>query len=257
MGNKSFQLNSRSLVALVTGGTGGLGTAICQALAAEGAKVIAAYNKGGNHEQAKNWQLKQKELGFDIDIAYGDVSDFNCTQKMVSSLLTKYVSIDILVNNAGITRDGRFVNMNLEQWEDVRKTNYDSLFNTTKHVLPNMIENKFGRIINISSVNGQKGQFGQSNYSAAKAAVHGFTKALAQEVASLGVTVNTISPGYIATEMVMAVPEKVREKIIMQIPVGRLGEPSEIGRSVVFLSAIEGGYITGSNLSVNGGQHMY
>ena len=243
----------KNRIALVTGGMGGLGTTICQALAQEGARVVAAYHA----HDAKKWQQEQKDLGFDFKIAQGDISDFISTTKLVSNVTEQIGPVEILVNNAGITRDTRLQKMTPEQWSEVIHTNLDSMFNVTRQVLDTMINNKFGRIINISSINGQKGQFGQVNYSAAKAGVHGFTKALAQEVAAKNITVNTISPGYIATEMVMAVPEKIREQIIAQIPVGRLGEPKEIGRCVVFLASDQAGYITGSNLSVNGGQHMY
>ena len=243
----------KNRIALVTGGMGGLGTAICQALAKKGARVVAAYH----HHDAETWQQKQKALGFDFATYQGDVADFASANQLVTKVTEQIGPIEILVNNAGITQDARLQKMSLEQWAAVMHTNLDSMFNVTQQVLNNMITNGFGRIINISSINGQKGQFGQTNYSAAKAGVHGFTKALAQEVATKGITVNTISPGYIATEMVMAVPEKVREQIIAQIPVGRLGVPEEIGHCVVFLASDHSGYITGSNLSVNGGQHMY
>lgn len=247
----------KNRVALVTGGTGGLGTAICHALAKEGARVIAAYHKGGNHALAQAWQQEQKKLGFDIAISYGDVRDFGSVTGLIANATEQVGPIEILVNNAGVTRDARLQKMTFDAWSEVIHADLDSLFNVTKQVLDSMLNRGFGRIINISSINGQKGQFGQTNYSAAKAGVHGFTKALAQEVAAKGVTVNTISPGYIATEMVMAVPEKIREQIIAQIPVGRLGTPDEIGRTVVFLASDAAGYITGSNLSINGGQHMY
>ena len=243
----------KNRIALVTGGMGGLGTAICQALVKEGAQVVAAYH----HHDAENWQQKQKALGFDFAVYQGDVSDFLSAKQLVAKVTEQVGPIEILVNNAGITQDARLEKMSLEQWAAVMHANLDSMFNVTQQVLNNMISSKFGRIINISSINGQKGQFGQTNYSAAKAGVHGFTKALAQEVATKGITVNTISPGYIATEMVMTVPEKVRQQIITQIPVGRLGKPEEIGRCVVFLASDEAGYITGSDLSANGGQHMY
>ena len=240
-------------VALVTGGMGGLGTAICHALAKEGARVVAAYH----HHDAQTWLQQQKKLGFDFAIYEGDVSDFDSAAKLVASVTEQVGPVEILVNNAGITQDARLQKMTVEQWAAVMHTNLDSMFNVTKQVIDGMVAGGFGRIINISSINGQKGQFGQTNYSAAKAGVHGFTKALAQEVATKGITVNTISPGYIGTEMVMAIPEKIREQIIAQIPVGRLGKPEEIGRCVVFLASEEAGYITGSNLSANGGQHMY
>ena len=243
----------KNRVALVTGGMGGLGTAICQALAKEGARVIAVYNK----HLSDIWQKKQQALGFDFSIFQCDVTDFEATKKMIAQLNDEMGPIEILVNNAGIAQDARLQNMSYEQWTAVIHTNLNSLFTITKPVIDGMLGNKFGRIINISSINGQKGQFGQSNYSAAKAGVHGFTKALAQELATKGITVNTLSPGYIATEMVLAVPEKIRDAIVAQIPVGRLGLPEEIARCIVFLASEEAGYITGSNLSVNGGQHMY
>lgn len=243
----------KNRIALVTGGMGGLGTAICRALANEGARVVAAYH----HHDAEAWQQKQKALGFDFAIYQCDVSDFASTNQLVTKVTEQVGPIEILVNNAGITEDARLQKMTPEQWAAVMHTNLDSMFNVTQQVLSNMITSGFGRIINISSINGQKGQFGQTNYSAAKAGVHGFTKALAQEVATKGITVNTISPGYIATEMVMAVPETIRQQIIAQIPVGRLGNPEEISRCVVFLASDNAGYITGSNLSINGGQHMY
>lgn len=244
-------------IALVTGGMGGIGTAICRYLAQEGRQVVAAYNKGGNHEAAQAWQAAQQEAGFNFEICYGDVADFESAQQMVANVQAEFGPVDILVNNAGITRDGRFQNMSFDAWQAVIQTNLTSMFNVTKAVVDGMVERGFGRIANISSINGEKGQFGQVNYSAAKAGVHGFTKALAQEVARKGVTVNTLSPGYIATDMVMAVPEKVREQIIAQIPVGRLGTPEEMGRAIAFLTADENGFMTGANLSINGGQHMH
>jgi acetoacetyl-CoA reductase len=244
-------------VAFVTGGTGGLGTAICQELSRAGARVSAGYNSGGNHDRAKKWQEEQRELGHDFHISYGDVRSFSSCQKSCEEVEAALGPIDILVNNAGITRDGMFHKMALEHWKDVTGTNMDSLFRITRSVINGMLERRFGRIINISSVNAQKGQLGQTNYSAAKAGMHGFTKALAQEVARKGITVNTVSPGYIATKMVMAVPEAVREKIIATIPVGRLGESEEVGKAVAYLASDAAGYITGSNLAINGGLHMY
>ncbi|MCO7226815.1 acetoacetyl-CoA reductase [Pleionea sp. CnH1-48] len=244
-------------VALVTGGTGGIGTAICQRLAKEGYKVAAGYNSGGDHDKAKTWQSIQKEQGFDFDISYGDVRDYASCGECIKHVEETLGPIDILVNNAGITRDATLKRMSEGQWTDVLSANLDSVFNMTRQVVNGMIERKFGRIINVSSINAQKGQLGQTNYSAAKAGMHGFTKALSQEVARKGVTVNTVSPGYIATKMVMAVPEDVREQIVSGIPVGRLGEPEEVAHAVAFLAAESSGFITGSNLSVNGGQHMF
>ena len=243
-------------VALVTGGTGGIGTAICKGLADAGCRVAAGYFPGTD-DAAREWQAQRKAEGYDFAVVPGDVADFDSSKAMVAAVEAQLGPVDILVNNAGITRDGTFRKMSAENWRAVLSTNLDSVFNVTRPVVEGMLERKFGRIVNISSVNGQKGQFGQCNYSAAKAGMHGFTKALAQEVASKGITVNTISPGYIGTEMVMAIPENVREQIVAQIPVGRLGKPEEIARTVAFLAAEDAGFITGANLSVNGGQHMY
>lgn len=247
----------KNRVAFVTGGTGGLGTAICRHLAKGGAKVAAGYNSGGNHDRARQWQEEQKKEGYEFFISFGDVRDYDLCVISCKDVEDALGPIDILVNNAGVTRDAMFHKMVLEQWTEVVGTNMDSLFRITRAVIGGMIGRNYGRIINISSVNAQKGQLGQTNYSAAKAGMHGFTKALAQEVARKGITVNTVSPGYVATRMVMAVPEEIREKIIAGIPVGRLGEPDEVGRTVAFLAAEEAGYITGSNLAVNGGLHMY
>ncbi len=244
-------------VAFVTGGTGGIGTAICRHLVQGGAKVVAGYYSGGKHEKAKEWQRQQKEDGYDIGISYGNVRDHESCKKSFEEVTEMAGPVEILVNNAGVTRDSMFKKMDLDKWNDVITANLNSLFNMTRLAVNPMIEGGFGRIINISSVNAQKGQLGQTNYSAAKAGMHGFTKALAQEVARHGVTVNTVSPGYIATRMVLAVPDNVREAIVGGIPVGRLGEPSEVARVVTFLAEDTAGYITGSNLSVNGGQHMF
>ncbi|POZ61856.1 acetoacetyl-CoA reductase [Chromobacterium alticapitis] len=241
-------------IALVTGGMGGIGTAICKTLAEAGHTVITTYSKSGRE---KGWLADMKGLGFnDIHCYQCDVTDFAACQEMAARITKDIGPISILVNNAGITRDASFKKQTKDDWDAVIRTNLDSVFNMTKPVLDAMIEAGFGRIVNISSINGQKGQFGQTNYSAAKAGMHGFTMALAQEVAKKGVTVNTISPGYIATEMVMAVPEDVRSKIVAQIPVGRLGKPEEIAALVGFLSSEHAGFITGSNIAMNGGQHM-
>lgn len=244
----------KNKIAVVTGGLGGIGTAICQHLAANDAKVIAVYSR--DREAAKKNQEEQKMMGFHIDIEYADVSSFESCTQMVQNIEKKYDAIDILVNNAGITRDVPLYKMDVHQWEDVLKTNLNGIFNVTRNVINGMISRQYGRIINISSINAQKGQYGQSNYAASKAGIHGFTKSLAQEVARKGITVNTISPGYVETNMVMAIPEEIREKIIAQIPVGRLGRPEEIARAVVFLASISSGFITGSNLSINGGQYL-
>lgn len=243
-------------IALVTGGMGGIGTAICQHLTKGGTYVIASYNRGGDHEAAKKWQISQQQLGFEVGVAYVDVTDYTSCGHLVQHVENNYGPIDILVNNAGITRDVQLYKMDLLTWHTVLKTNLDSIFNVTRHVINGMIARSYGRIVNISSINGQKGQFGQVNYAAAKAGIHGFTKSLAQEVAKKGITVNTISPGYIATQMVMTVSQEMRDKIIAQIPVGRLGKPEEIARAVAFLAAEESGFITGSNLTINGGQYL-
>lgn len=251
-----IKITMKNKVALVTGGMGGIGTSICHRLIHQGAQVIASYNRGGDHDAARLWQQEQNQKGYDIQIRYVDVADFVSCEALIAEIEKEFQSIDILVNNAGITRDVQLHKMSHDQWRTVLRTNLDSIFNVTRHVINGMIMRQYGRIINISSINGQKGQFGQTNYSAAKAGMHGFTKALAQEVAHKGVTVNTISPGYIATNMVMAVAENVRDKIIAQIPVGRLGEPEEIARVVCFLAEEESGFITGSNLTINGGQYL-
>jgi len=243
--------------AFVTGGTGGIGTTICRHLASAGVRVVAGYHSGGNHEKAKAWQKEQREAGYDIGIAFGNVREFESCKASAEAVAAQVGPLDILVNNAGVTRDAMFHKMQHEHWHDVITANLNSLYHITRLVINEMIERKYGRIINISSVNAQKGQLGQTNYSAAKAGMHGFTKALALEVARHGITVNTVSPGYIATKMVMAVPEKVRADIISNIPVGRLGTPDEVARVVTFLAADEAGYITGSNIAVNGGQHMF
>lgn len=245
-------LNKRTV--LVTGATGGLGTAMCKELYKDGYIVIGNYH---NEEKAKIWKEKLLNEGFEIGTYYADVSDFDSANKMIEKIINEVGKIDILVNNAGITRDGAFRKMTHENWKAVISTNLDSVFNCTRPIINSMIENGFGRIINISSVNGQRGQFGQANYSAAKAGIHGFTKTLAIEVANKGVTVNTISPGYIATDMVMAVKEEIRNQIIAQIPVGRLGGTNEIAHLVSYLASDDASFITGANISINGGQHMY
>ncbi len=248
-------MNAR--VALVTGGTGGIGTAICHHLHKQGVHVIAGYSHGGDSSHALEWLKEQAKAGYQFDIVHGDVSNFESCGEMLREAETKVGPVDILVNNAGITRDVTLRKMLAEDWDLVLRVNLDSVFNVSRHVINGMIERGFGRIINISSINGQKGQFGQTNYSAAKAGMYGFTKALAQEVASKGVTVNTVSPGYVATEMVKKMSPAVLEKVIAQIPVGRLAEPDEVARVVAFLAADEAGYITGANIAINGGQHMY
>lgn len=241
-------------IALVTGGMGGIGTAICQRLAKDGMIVIAGCSAGRNYQE---WLDEQKELGFDFYAMPADVADWESTKAAVKEVSKKVGEIDVLVNNAGITRDTTFSRMTLEQWQDVINTNLNSLFNVTKQVIDKMADNGWGRVINISSINGQKGQFGQTNYSAAKAGMHGFTKALAQEYARKGVTVNTVSPGYIGTDMVRAVREDVLEKIVASIPVRRLGEPEEIASIVSWLASDDAGFTTGADFSINGGLHMY
>ena len=239
-----------SRVAVVTGGTRGIGAAISKALAAAGYKVAATYH--GNDEAAAKFKA---ETG--VHVYKWDVGNYESCVAGLAQVATDLGPVDVLVNNAGITKDGMFHKMTAEQWYAVINTNLNSLFNMCRPVIEGMRSRKFGRIINISSINGQKGQMGQTNYSAAKAGDIGFTKALAQENAKAGVTVNVICPGYIATEMVMAVPKDVLEKAILpQIPVGRLGQPEEIARCVVFLASDDAGFITGSTLSANGGQTM-
>jgi acetoacetyl-CoA reductase len=240
-------------VALVTGGTGGIGTAICKRLADAGCRVVTNYR---NEEKTQKWRDACKSESYEIATIKADVSHYPECEALIAQIEKDIGPVDILVNNAGTTRDATFRKMTHEQWDAVISTNLDSVFNVTRPLIQGMMDRGFGRIINISSINGQKGQFGQSNYSAAKAGMHGFTMALAQEVARKGVTVNTISPGYIATEMVMAVPEDVRNKIIAQIPVGRLGEPEEVAYVVECLASEEAAFITGGDISINGGQYM-
>ena len=241
-------------VALITGATGGLGTAMCKKLHDDGFRVVGNFR---NKAKAEDWIAKLHEEGYDIDTAEGDVCNYESMVAMVQNIENRVGPIDVLVNNAGITRDGRFARMSPEDWHAVIDTNLNSVYNCTRPVINGMIERQFGRIINISSVNGQRGQFGQTNYSAAKAGMHGFTKTLAMEVAKYGITVNTISPGYIATDMVMAVPEKVRDQIVAQIPVGRLGGTHEVAHLVSFLASDATSFVTGANYSINGGQHVY
>ncbi len=239
-----------SRVALVTGGTRGIGEAIALRLKNDGYTVAANY--AGNDEAAQTFKQKHG-----IAVYKFDVSDFEACAKAVKTITQELGPIDILVNNAGVTRDGTIHKMSPQDWQTVLDTNLGSCFNMCRNVIDSMRERGFGRIVNIGSVNGQAGQYGQVNYAAAKSGIHGFTKALAQEGAGKGITVNAIAPGYIATDMVRAVPEKVLEKIVAKIPVGRLGEADEIARGVEFLVADNAGFITGSTLSINGGQHMY
>jgi acetoacetyl-CoA reductase len=240
-------------VALVTGGTGGIGTAICKRLAGLGHKVATNYR---NEEKARAWQDRMRKDGIEVTLVHGDVSSPEEGAAMVREVEAKLGPVDILVNNAGITRDTTFHKMTAQQWQEVINTNLNSVFNVTRPVIEGMRDRRWGRIIQISSINGQKGQYGQANYAAAKAGMHGFTISLAQENAKFGITVNTVSPGYIATDMVMAVPEEVRNKIVAQIPTGRLGMPEEIAYAVAFFIPDDAGWITGANLSANGGQYM-
>ena len=240
-------------VAYVTGGMGGIGTAICQRLHQDGFKVIAGC--GPTRDHAK-WIAEQKEQGFTFYASAGNVGDWDSTVEAFAKAKAECGAIDVLVNNAGITRDRMFLKMSRDDWDAVIETNLNSMFNVTKQVVGDMVEKGWGRIINISSVNGEKGQSGQTNYSAAKAGMHGFSMALAQEMATKGVTVNTVSPGYIGTDMVKSIRPDVLEKIVATVPVKRLGEPSEIASIIAWLASEEGGYATGAEFSVNGGLHM-
>jgi acetoacetyl-CoA reductase len=243
-------------IALITGGVGGIGTAICKRLAQDGHFAIANYAIPGTETR---WQQAMASAGLNgaSALAFGDVTDFDAMGEMVAKIAKDHGPIDILVNCAGITRDSTFRKMSLEQWRAVLSTNLDSVFNVTRHVIDPMVERGWGRIVNISSVNAVRGQFGQTNYAAAKAGILGFTKSLAQEVVRKGVTVNAVSPGYVQTDMVMAIREDVREKIVSEIPAGRLAMPEEIADAVAFLASDNAAYITGTNLNVNGGLHMY
>ena len=241
-------------VAYVTGGMGGIGTAICQRLHKEGFKVIAGCGPTRDYQK---WLDEQKALGFTFYASVGNVGDWDSTVEAFTKSKAEHGSIDVLVNNAGITRDRMFLKMSREDWDAVIETNLNSMFNVTKQVVGDMVEKGWGRIINISSVNGAKGQAGQTNYSAAKAGMHGFSMALAQELAGKGVTVNTVSPGYIGTDMVRAIRPDVLEKIVATIPTKRLGEPKEIASIIAWLASEDGGYATGAEFSVNGGLHTH
>jgi acetoacetyl-CoA reductase len=248
-------MTTRKRVALVTGGMGGLGEAICRKLAALGYTVATTYSPGNT--KAVQWLAAMKEEGLEFFAYPCDVCDWAACDTCIASVVRDLGVVDVLVNNAGITRDMTFKKMDKVNWDAVMHANLDSCFNMTKQVCDGMVERGWGRIINVSSVNGQKGAFGQTNYSAAKAGMHGFTKALALEVARKGVTVNTISPGYIGTKMVTAIPKEVLEtKIIPQIPVGRLGKPEEVAGLVAYLASDEAAFLTGANIAINGGQHM-
>jgi acetoacetyl-CoA reductase len=240
-------------LAYVTGGMGGIGTAICQRLHKEGFKVIAGCGPSRDHAK---WLGEQKEQGYTFHASVGNVADWQSTVEAFTKATAEHGAIDVLVNNAGITRDRMFLKMTPDDWKAVIDTNLNSMFNVTKQVVPGMVEKGWGRIIQISSVNGEKGQSGQTNYSAAKAGMHGFTMALAQEVANKGVTVNTVSPGYIATDMVKAIRQDVLDKIVAGIPVKRLGTPDDIASIVSWVASDESGFATGADFSVNGGLHM-
>ncbi|MEA2980276.1 MAG: acetoacetyl-CoA reductase [Alphaproteobacteria bacterium] len=241
-------------IAYVTGGMGGIGTAICQRFYKDGLTVVAGC--GPNSPRRERWLAEQAELGYAFIASEGNVGDWESTEAAIAKVKKDVGEIDVLVNNAGITRDGVFRKMSRENWNDVIATNLTSLFNVTKQVIEGMVSKEWGRIINISSVNGQKGQFGQTNYSTAKAGIHGFTMALAQEVATKGITVNTVSPGYIGTEMVRAVRPDVLDAIVQSIPIRRLGEATEIASIVSWLASDQGAFATGADFSLNGGLHM-
>ncbi len=242
-------------VALVTGGMGGLGTAICRRLDAAGFQVATTYSP--SNQGPEGWLAAQRDEGCRFKAYKVDVADYADAEWMMQKLLSEMGRLDLLVNNAGITRDCSLRKMSREDWGSVMRVNLDSVFNMTKQALEPMTAQRWGRIINISSVNAQQGAFGQANYAAAKAGMHGFTKALALEVARLGITVNTVSPGYLRTKMVMQVPEDILQtKILPQIPAGRLGEPAEVAALVAYLASEEAGFVTGANIAINGGQHM-
>ena len=243
-------------VALVTGGMGGLGEAICIKLAALGYKVVTTFSP--SNTKAEDWLQNMNNMGFGFKAYACDVGDFDSCKGCIETIVREVGAVDVLVNNAGITRDMTFKKMSKSDWDVVLRTNLDSVFNLTKQVMDGMMERNWGRVINISSVNGQKGAFGQTNYAAAKAGMHGFTKSLALEVSKKGVTINTISPGYIGTKMVMAIPQEVLDsKILPQIPMTRLGKPDEVAGLVAYLSSDEAAFVTGANISINGGQHMF
>ena len=248
-------MSDKQRVVLVTGGMGGLGETITTKMIDAGYKVAVTYSPGNNKHA--EWVAGMKANGYDVLAVACDVADFDSCAKAVGEVRSGLGEIDVLVNNAGITRDMTFKKMDKANWDAVRRTNLDSLFNMTKQVADGMVDRGWGRVINVSSVNGSKGAFGQTNYSAAKAGVHGFTKALALEVARKGVTVNTISPGYIGTKMVTAIPKEVLDsKILPQIPLGRLGQPAEVAGLIIYLASEEAAFVTGANIAINGGQHM-
>ena len=253
--------DNKSKVALITGGTGGLGTAMCERLYRDGYKVVANYKDFTKalkwREDAKKWREDELRMGIDIHIVEGDVADFKSAATMMKEIEEEVGPVDVLVNNAGITRDAPLHKMTPEQWHEVMDTNLSSVFNCSRAVIEGMITRGWGRIINISSVNGSKGAYGQTNYSAAKSAMYGFSKSLALEVAKKSITVNCISPGYIGTAMVMAIKVEIRDKIVATVPIPRFGKPEEIAKMVSYLASDDAAYVTGANMAVNGGLHMY
>ena len=247
---------AKQRIAVVTGGMGGLGETISTKMADAGYRVVVTYSP--SNTKYKSWLEEMKGRGYSFSAFPVDVVDYDSCAKQCSIIAAEIGPIDILVNNAGITRDMTFKKMTKKDWDAVMRTNLDSCFNMTKQVMDGMVDRGWGRVINVSSVNGQKGAFGQTNYSAAKAGIHGFSKALALEVARKGVTVNTISPGYIGTKMVTAIPKEILDsKILPQIPLGRLGKPDEVAGLIIYLCSEEAAFVTGANISINGGQHMY
>ena len=248
-------MSAEKRTALVTGGMGGLGEEIARSLHDAGHTVLVTYSPQNSHVQA--WLTQQLAHGYAFTAYEADISNDVVCQGMADKIHADGHQVDILINNAGITRDGTFRKMTKESWDAVLRTNLDSVFNVTRPLLDRMLDRGWGRIVNVSSINGNKGQFGQTNYSAAKAGIHGFTKALAQEVARKGVTVNTVSPGYLETKMVTAVAEDVLKQIVAAIPIGRLGKPKEIAALIAFIVSDDAAFMTGSNVSMNGGQHMY
>jgi acetoacetyl-CoA reductase len=247
---------AKQRIAVVTGGMGGLGETISTKMADAGYRVVVTYSP--SNTKFKSWLEELKSRGYAFSAYPVDVVDYDDCARACQRIQSECGPIDILVNNAGITRDMTFKRMSKTDWDAVMRTNLDSCFNMTKQVMDGMVERTWGRVINVSSVNGQKGAFGQTNYSAAKAGIHGFSKALALEVARKGVTVNTISPGYIGTKMVTAIPKEILDsKILPQIPIGRLGKPDEVAGLIIYLCSEEAAFVTGANISINGGQHMY
>jgi len=248
-------MSSAKRLALVTGGTGGLGQVICMRLVADGFAVVALHTPGNS--RVGDWLAQREREGHAFAAVPVDVSDFDSCARAVEDIRGRFGPVSVLINNAGITQDASFRKMTRDQWQQVLRVNLDSMFNMTKPVIEDMLAAGWGRIINISSVNGQRGAFGQSNYAASKAGIHGFTKSLAMEFASKGITINTVSPGYLRTAMVEKVPPEVLQaRILAQIPAGRLGEPDEIAQLVGYLVSERGGFVNGANMAINGGQHM-